>query len=132
MSPPILENVDVDEFKAVLGTLPREKMIIVRFTADWCKPCQTIDEVCQDYFGKCDDNIVPMIVDIVETVELYGTLKRYKMVNGIPVLLAFHGNRTDEVWYVPSDSHVGGDISVLKSFFKRCDDYVVSMKNPSS
>ena len=132
MSPPILENVDVDEFKSVLAELPREKMIIVRFTADWCKPCQTIDKVCQDYFENCNDNIVPMIVDIVETVELYGTLKRYKMVNGIPVLLAFHGNRTDEVWYVPSDSHVGGDISVLKSFFKRCDDYVVSMKNPSS
>jgi len=124
----IIENIDLTTFKTMLSTLPSNNMIIVRFTAEWCRPCQTISPSCDEYFSKCHDNIHPIIIDIDEALDLYGNLKRYKMVNGIPALLAFYGDCKQDNWYIPNDSHVGGDISSLSNFFKRCDEHINSLK----
>jgi len=122
--PDLIKNINLADFKTILETLPTNKIIIVRFTAEWCKPCKAISPICNDYFEKCAENIQPILIDIDEALDLYGNLKRYKMVNGIPALLAFYGDNKTDNWYIPNDSHVGGDIAGVALFFHRCNEHV--------
>jgi hypothetical protein len=58
-------------------------------------------------------------VDIDESFELYGFLKTKKIVNGIPVLLAYFQENTH---YVPDDVVIGADERQIKLFFDRCQE----------
>jgi hypothetical protein len=50
--------------------------------------------------------------------------KKYKMLNGIPALLAYKKNVDRDFWYIPDDSHLGGDVNGLNNFFSRCNNHV--------
>ena len=116
----ILYNLSLEEFKNQLDKLPKEDIIIVRFTAEWCVPCQSINKECEDFFKNCNKRIHPIIIDIDESIELYVTMKRYKMVSSIPVLLAYYGNEKRDYWYIPSNSIIGGNKKYLELFFNTC------------
>jgi hypothetical protein len=49
-------------------------------------------------------------------------LKKMKMVNGIPVLIAFKGG-IKEHWFIPDEIHVGSNIPQLEQFFMKCLKY---------
>jgi len=103
-------------------------LYIIKFTAPWCGPCQKIKQVCEDYYHKINKdhkNITCFELDIDETMELYVTLKQKKMVNGIPVLLAYKGGRTEH-WFIPNDSITGGNTIKVAEFFERCIKYSIS------
>ena len=118
--PEILNNLTLEEFKNQLNILPHDDIIIVRFTAEWCGPCQQINDVCNDFFSKCDKKIHPIIIDVDESIDLYISMKRYKMINGIPALLAYFGNNLQEKWYIPNLSVIGANKQNLISFFNDC------------
>ena len=50
-------------------------------------------------------------------------LKKMKMVNGIPALLAYKGG-TKEHWFIPDYVHLGSDKKGLAQFFDNCIKYV--------
>jgi hypothetical protein len=50
-------------------------------------------------------------------------LKRMKMVNGIPALLAYKGG-AKEHWFIPDEIHLGSDKKGLVQFFDNCLKYV--------
>jgi hypothetical protein len=57
------------------------------------------------------------MIDVDESLELYGLLKQKKMVNGIPAILAYYaGNKS----YIPDDSVVGANMQQIQLFFQRC------------
>ena len=122
--PEILHNLSLSEFKTQLSTLPKDHIIVVRFTAEWCGPCQTINGECDHFFANCNDKIIPIVIDIEESIDLYVAMKRYKMINGIPVLFAYYGNGLQEQWYVPNASVVGGNKNNLIQFFNQCTMHV--------
>tara|TARA_B110000483_G_scaffold243669_1_gene335197 strand:+ start:10750 stop:11139 length:390 start_codon:yes stop_codon:yes gene_type:complete len=116
----IITDISINDFKTLLNNIPN-KIIILKFTADWCKPCHKIKTYVNDWFNKLPDNFIIIEIDIDETMDLYYKLKTKKMVNGIPSILAYYGNtqRDMDKWFIPSDSVVGGNVDEINLFFTR-------------
>jgi thiol-disulfide isomerase/thioredoxin len=111
-------DLDVDEFKKLRSELNNET-IILKFSAVWCGPCQKIKARCEEWFAKLPSNVILFEIDIDETLELYMALKKFKMVNGIPAILAYHTRPKEDRWYIPDDSVSGGDLNGVDKFFAR-------------
>lgn len=122
--PDIITDVSLETFNGLVNALPSDSLIIIRFTAEWCGPCQRINSICDEYFKKCSNKIFPVVIDVDESIDLYVRFKRQKMLNGIPALLAYHGNNKQDVWYVPNDCILDGDIEKVKAFFNRCSTHI--------
>jgi thiol-disulfide isomerase/thioredoxin len=122
----IYAELEVDEFKKIQNELSNE-MVIIKFGATWCGPCKKIKALCEEWFSKLPSNVILFDIDIDETMELYMAFKKYKMVNGIPAILAFYSKK--ENWYIPDDSVSGGDLSGVNSFFIRCNKNASALKH---
>lgn len=124
----IITNISIDDFKTLLNNISNN-IIILKFTADWCKPCKKIKSSVDEWFSKLPNNFIIIEIDIDETMDLYYTLKTKKMVNGIPSILAYYGNteKTMDKWFIPSDSVIGGNIEEVNLFFSRCQIKGASM-----
>ena len=68
--PEIIRDTPLDDFKNMLANLEPNKVIILRFTAEWCGPCKGIDNICNNYFNVCNNNIIPVVVDVAEVITL--------------------------------------------------------------
>ena len=95
-------------------------VMIVKFGATWCSPCKKIKSTCDNCFVHLPPNVMCADIDVDDCIELYATLKRRKMVKGVPTLLAFYGDVKRAQWYIPDDSVSGGDITQVQQFFERC------------
>jgi thiol-disulfide isomerase/thioredoxin len=114
----IFLEIQVDEFKKLRNELNNET-IILKFGATWCGPCQKIKARCEEWFAKLGSNVLIFDVDIDSSLELYMALKKYKMLNGIPAILAFHTKTKEDRWYIPDDSVNTGDSNSVDKFFAR-------------
>lgn len=116
----IISELSIDQFKSLYNNIGNN-IIIVKFTATWCKPCKKVKPQVDEWFNKLSSNIVIVEIDIDESMDLYVTLKSKKMVNGIPVLLAYYEpqNKEPNHWYIPSDSITGADEKGINEFFSR-------------
>lgn len=95
-------------------------VIIVKLGATWCKPCQLIDPVVTEFMQSITSPTIRCHkVDIDEAFDLYAFLKNKKMVNGIPVLLAYYKGNSS---YVPDDSISGTDAIAIRRFFMRSSE----------
>lgn len=112
-------ELDVTEFKKLRSELNNET-IILKFGAHWCQPCKKIKPLCEEWFAKLPNNVLIFDLDIDNSLELYMTLKKYKMTNGVPTILAYHTRpKESDKWYIPDDSVVGGDLNGVDKFFAR-------------
>ena len=97
-------------------------VIILKFTATWCGPCQRIKTLCNDYFLQMSDNILCLNLDIDKeaNIELYSALKAKKMVKGVPTLFAYNCaiKRDMNNWYIPDLSISGSDQKQVVHFFE--------------
>jgi thiol-disulfide isomerase/thioredoxin len=114
----IFLELDVNEFKKLRNELNNETLLC-RFSAHWCGPCQKIKPLCEEWFAKLPSNVLVFDIDIDDSLELYMALKKYKMVNGVPAILAFHTKTKEERWYIPDDSVNTGDLNSVDKFFAR-------------
>lgn len=107
---------------------PGINIIIIKFGASWCGPCKKISPVYKQFIqdinrnNNINNNIVFADIDIDTDInnELYSTLKRLKMIKGVPTIMAFYKNKNREHWYVPDDTVNGYNIEHLTAFFNRC------------
>jgi thioredoxin 1 len=116
----IVTELDVAGFQTLFKNIGNN-IIILKFTATWCKPCKKIKPLVDLWFQKLPTNVVIVELDIDDTVDLYASLKSKKMVNGIPVLLAYYEPSAREAahWFIPSDSVTGADEPKVNEFFNR-------------
>ena len=115
----IFMELDVDEFKKLRNELNNET-IILKFSAnEWCAPCKKIKPLCEEWFAKLPSNVLIFDIDIDESLDLYMALKKYKMTNGVPTILAYHTRPKEDRWYIPDDSVSGGDLNGVDKFFAR-------------
>ncbi len=92
-------------------------LIILKMGATWCGPCKRIKPVLDGFFASSPDNVVCCDIDVDECADLYSYFKSKKMVNGIPVILAYKKGNTS---YIPDDSVTGAEPAQLDMFFRRC------------
>ena len=106
-----------------LFTLQRsfhDRVIVVKFGAEWCGPCKKIKPMWNEWISLVPSNIVIVDIDIDESIDLYVQLKAKKMVKGVPTILAFYGDLKRDQWYIPDDSVSGGNEGDMKNFMNRC------------
>ena len=96
-------------------------IIIIKFSATWCRPCQKIKTLCYKYFMQMPESVVCFDIDIDNNIELYAALKAKKKIRGVPTLLAFNCNKQRDInhWYIPDLSVSGSDEKNLLIFFKK-------------
>ena len=99
-------------------------LIILKMGATWCGPCKRIKPVLDGFFASSPDNVVCCDIDVDECADLYSYFKSKKMVNGIPVILAYKKGNTS---YIPDDSVTGADPAQLDMFFRRCGLHLQSI-----
>lgn len=107
----LINQIDKDE----------DKTLLLKFSADWCKPCQTVSQLCKDAFAKMPDNVIIASIDIDKSLDLYMIFKKKRMLTGIPCILSWHPlkNRDMERWYIPDDSVLSSSKPDHISFFQR-------------
>jgi thioredoxin-like negative regulator of GroEL len=101
----------------------KKYVIVLKFGAEWCKPCKLIKPTCEEWFKTAPANIIYADIDIDDNIDLYLAFKSKKMVRGVPVLLAFNGAKARDQWYIPDDSVEGGDVAAVKQFFQRINAF---------
>ena len=94
-------------------------ILIFKFTADWCGPCKKIKEYSYTKSNVLPDHITMFEVDVDECFDFYAFLKHKKMVNGIPVFLAYARGMNDG----PIASITGASVPDLDVFFNTCVNY---------
>jgi thiol-disulfide isomerase/thioredoxin len=121
MKAPETLNLDVSSFQEKLQR--NNGIIIFKFGASWCKPCKVTEPHFNNFYNylTSNENIHKKIecinIDVDDSFELYATMKRYRMVKGLPTFLAYYKNNNT---YITDDSSIGSDINQLNSFFTRC------------
>ena len=99
-----------------------KQMVLVRFTAANCPPCDLLEPHVKTTFEKltsagaiCYDQCID------KDAELYGFLKTKKMVPGTPTVLAYYpGERDERTWYAPDRSVIGFNLEELRELQRDC------------
>lgn len=121
MSLPILTELPSKiAFQQALESNPG--VVIIKFGAEWCGPCKKIEGHVKILMNSMPENVQSYIIDIDDSLEVYSFLKNKKMVNGIPVILAYYKN--DDVTYIPDDVIIGADPVKINEFFERSYKHV--------
>jgi thiol-disulfide isomerase/thioredoxin len=113
--PIITEITDRSHFADLLIANPG--LFFIKFGAEWCGPCKTINAGVQAYFERMPDTVQSAIIDIDKCFDVYSYLKSKRMVNGVPVILCYKKGNTN---FVPDDIVVGADKNKINDFFMRC------------
>ena len=92
-------------------------LLIIKFGATWCAPCRKIEHDVHHYMEIMPANATCVVADIDESTDLYAFLKSKKIVNGIPVILAYENGNLN---FVPDVIHVGSDKLQVNQFFEKC------------
>jgi len=123
MSNQVITNVKTSaDLADVLDKNPG--IVIVKLGATWCQPCKNIEPVVSSWLNKLDHECIQRVVlDIDECIDLYGFLKRKRVVKGVPTLLAYYKENTH---YIPDDVNFGSDEGDTNAFFVRCVEEVKS------
>ena len=110
-----------EDLNKYLETTPCDTTIL-KFTASWCKPCKTIapvvDSLNNDYFKK-GVNFEFIEIDVDCALDLYAFLKKVRMINGIPALLAYKKNMYNpDTFFIPFKNATGADKALVTQFYK--------------
>jgi thiol-disulfide isomerase/thioredoxin len=104
-------------------------MIVIRFSATWCKPCRTIKPIVDCFFASSPSCVTCVDVDIDENMDIYSFLKSKKMIYGVPTLMCYSSVNKS---YIPDFSISGGSPEDLDKFFKTCGKLAIKYTNPSN
>ena len=117
------DQINDTRLNELINNLVDNQLIIVKFTAEWCGPCQGIKSLVEEQVKLLPKTVQFYEIDIDDSLELYMKLKQKKMVNGIPAILAYKSIEDKEYWYVPDDSVLGANKNNVTEFFNRCIQY---------
>lgn len=107
----------LDEYKTLRQNLKEGDALVLKFGAQWCKPCKQIKSFVDSIVERLPANVQFYEIDIDESVELYLGFKSKKMIKGVPTILGFSGDSDNDIWYVPDDIVSGTDESAICHFF---------------
>jgi len=112
----------LDELKQLLSS--KSDFYILKFSSSHCAPCMKIKAMAEqhmDNLEKLYNRVKCINISIDENMQLYGELKRRKIVNGIPVIMAYDARQIQEIWYQPLEIVMGGKEQDINLFFSICE-----------
>lgn len=119
------EGFSVCDLEKLLVGQTSDKLFIIKFGAPWCGPCNKIKPMANAAMSKLSEihgeRVVCVDICIDDDLDLYGELKRRRIVKGVPSILAYRGTDMQDPWYQPMDSVSGGDEAKISAFFERCE-----------
>ena len=113
------EIYERDDYKNIIQS-NNDNIIIMKFTADWCKPCQLLTPILKKYIPILHSAITFYEINVDDSFDIYAYLKSKKVINGIPALYVY---KKGDNPLAPSKSFIGAD-SVIKHFV----DYMEQLK----
>jgi len=120
----ITELPNLDALKELLENNPGA--IIVRFSAKWCKPCEVISPTFYNLLNYMPNNVLPVVLDVDISTEIYVFMKRNKMLSGIPAFMCYYkGNMS----FPPDDICIGSNVNQLKLLFERCYKHLAAQNH---
>jgi thiol-disulfide isomerase/thioredoxin len=104
------------DFLNLLNT--NEGVMIFKFTASWCRPCQSIKHHVNAHFENIASTLIKCYeVDVDECFDLFAFMKTKKMMKGIPTLMAYNKG---SISFAPDESISGADVNDVDAFFMKC------------
>ena len=110
----------LEDLKIFLECLKKNEKIIPYFCAEWCEPCKMIEKDIEEYFSNMPDNVQCALIDVDDSIDVYGFLRSKKIVKGIPALL---GYKEDNTHYAPDEFISGTNKEDIKYFFDTCIEH---------
>ena len=127
----IIEEISIEDLMNLQRRIDADgdKALVVKFTATWCRPCQTIKQVTHDCFANLPSNVIIAEVDVDNNIDLYMFMKNKRIVSGIPAILIWYPNTSRDLprWYIPDDSISGSSHSDIFALFKRCNTKALAL-----
>ena len=118
----VVENIDTVENFFTLLKEENPGAIIIKFGANWCKPCQTIKPFIKEKFNNMSHNVLCIDIDIDTTKAVYKFLKSRRFIAGIPGVLCYFKKNDEEIsdfdCYIPDIMITGADINGLNKLFE--------------
>jgi thiol-disulfide isomerase/thioredoxin len=118
----VVENIDTVENFFTLLKEENPGAIIIKFGANWCKPCQTIKPLIKEKFNDMNHNVLCIDIDIDTTKAVYNFLKSRRFIRGIPGVLCYFKKNDEDVsdfdCYIPDIMITGADINGLNKLFE--------------
>lgn len=115
---PILTSIPtVEQFKSIIQN--NKGTIIIKFGADWCGPCRLIDKQVHQWFDYCSQNkplVQTYLLDVDNNFDVYGFLKKNRVVNGVPVILVY---KSENNTFRPDDLVIGAKSEDIDALFRR-------------
>tara|TARA_Y100000389_G_scaffold204442_1_gene257005 strand:- start:28306 stop:28713 length:408 start_codon:yes stop_codon:yes gene_type:complete len=117
-----LDTIELETREDLVQFLKNSKyeFVILKFSAEWCKPCKTIAPLVNtiinekiEYFDKNNikNKFIYINVDVDECFDLYAFLKKKKMINGIPTIFLYskklYSKLPENEIFIPSASISG-------------------------
>ena len=101
-----------DEFHSYLNQ--NEGIVVIKFGADWCGPCQRVKQDIHKLFMHTPENVTCFDIDVDNCSDLYFYLKNKRQVNGIPAILVYHTNNKT---FAPDISQTGANLVEIRALF---------------
>lgn len=98
-----------------------KNVIVVKFGAEWCKPCKQIETYVNEFMSLSNDNVDCYVIDIDNAFDVYGYLKSKKIVTSIPTILMYTKDEPDPL--TPHDVLIGTDVDGIKNIFQTADNW---------
>ena len=95
--------------------------VIVRFTAEWCGPCNMVGPLVAQYVPSLAPNVWYANINIDQSHDIYSFLKSKRVIGGIPTIFCYsfpRPNATRHTVHIPTRSVVGSDPAKIKAFFE--------------
>ena len=102
-----------DDFTNILKA--NEGVLVVKFTAEWCSPCQKIKEQVAKEVEVLPPHVKFLELDVDKHFDVYACMKSKKQVVGIPAILAY--KRGNVTWFADL-SVSGSNPEHIANFFK--------------
>ena len=91
----IHSNLDLHEIVNLLSNYDDTYTLILYLTATWCGPCTKIKPYINEYKKKLKEKVIFVEIDVDETIDVFGLLKKKKQLNGIPAILKYKCGREE-------------------------------------